>query len=309
MKTWWIVGACTLGAVLFLLWVLLSSQETPRSAARRATRPKEEHRQESEATPTPNRRGTPSSAPAEPIDEALARLADLEQGRRQALAPLFSARDEFYEALFKNGKISEEELLLARVEAAFNRAVVDDAKRESALRLLDRSAEALRGLWQRLVQAGKMAPAQRDAMERAVSALRAAVRWFESPLYTGAESGLGVRVQEQPRKDIRDRLGLKREILKTRRERLQQELEVLDAALSSKMSGAPKAATTALRVRSLLVRARLGPLHFEEARAQAEKELAEVESELDPERHEDLKRLVALFDWYGSAAMQKLYGD
>ena len=50
-------------------------------------------------------------------------------------------------------------------------------------------------------------------------------------------------------------------------------------------------------------------MHFEEARAQAEKELAEVESELDPERHEDLKSLVALFDWYGSAAMQKLYGD
>lgn len=219
-----------------------------------------------------------------------------------------AARDLLYERLLESGVISREELLLARVETAFNRGALDPSRRASSVDLIERSSEELRGILARRVENGFLAPAKGEEIERALEAVKRGLAWFESPLFSEKAPAPPAR-DEGPSRGSTDRIGARKAILELRRERLREELPVLDAALDRPLDVEDRARTTALEVRRLILRACLDDLTFEEARKKARDSLVGLEGAVSSDRLGELQSLVALLDWHGPGVMDILYGE
>ncbi|MCG3136073.1 MAG: hypothetical protein HMLKMBBP_03870 [Planctomycetes bacterium] len=233
------------------------------------------------------------------------------------LVPLLAERDELYRRLYDVGMIATDELTLSRIERVFHEAVgASGNARQRTVSLLESSAHEFEGMQQLKVANGVLTEGDARSMTTAVEALRKSLAWYGSPLTDRAaqrpvpadQPGKIAEVASgtEPRSDRR---AVATSIREARRRSLNQEATLLDRLLASETPDAGEARRVGAHIRRLIVRVQLGETESAAAQQRAGELLAAARAKLEPKAYQDLQALAAGLDWYGSAAMKKLYGD
>lgn len=202
--------------------------------------------------------------------------------------------------------LTEEDLLLARIEATLNRVLSSAAsKRKVLLRAMDASERRLRVVLRRKVEAGFTSP----RMEQETLSALAALRYLASGFASWAQQPTAER--KQPRPEHTAALAsprARRDARLLRRGRLSGELNLLEQTIGSPMEDGAREGRAWLEIRRLQVRAQLGVTPLAEAARGAHAILARSRVDMEPKRLGDIESLVALFAWYGSTVMGNVYG-
>jgi len=200
------------------------------------------------------------------------------------------ARETRERKLFEAGLISQEQLTLASLDLALDRAAARllDPEVASPISEIEAASFSLKRRYTTLFEAGALSAAAHREGVGAAKALRLSLRWFESsmgrvaaPVPVEEPAGAGA-VEEVER----------------------QYLEAAVRRLAHGQSEGDRAA----RIQRLLAEARLGRLEYQEARTRALAILSEADPPLPVARQDDLRALLALFDWYRFAGARRSHG-
>ena len=287
MTRWVWVSIVLLGGLVVVAMILSRTRDA--SPSRRAP-PAEAHeegpavesRDSGPGQARPAEEGTGDAPPA--TCGPWLRFYELEKQESAALAPLLAERVRRLERLQNAGRVGGETVLLARIEEALGQvATAAEAERWQLLRSIDDWARDVKVQIDRLHEAGRLSVAERDEAARALTALRVGEQWLLSPRRQIAA------LKDRPAPGSPADTG--KGVAEVRAQYLGRQVEVLEGATEP-----------TLIVLRLLLRARIGEMSFEDARAEAERQ-----REIVPvAAREEAEALVALFDWYGWARLREL---
>ncbi len=264
------------------------------------------------------RRPAAAEAPGPPSEstQAWEDAARVEWRAARRLAPLLAERDTTNQALHEVGALATDDLLMARIERAFNDYVATSgADRQRALTVMDASIHELEPIIQQKVDVGVLAESEAKSIVKAVEALRGSVEWYGSEFPLDASrgppaGGVGEKAGETDADTTRaagDRTALTKLIRETRRQGLREELANLDKIIAAEPARVALWDQGVAPIRRVVVRAQLGEIDYAEARRQADQLLEGLE--VDANSWNRVSSLADLIDWYGGPVVRKLYGD